>query len=186
MEQKKLSFKMARFIDEYLVDGNATQAAIRAGYSPRSAYAIASENLRKPEIAIRVEQRKRELLAQQRITPEWVVEQLRINTERAREAGQFAPSNRAIELLGQELHNMFVEKHELTGIVEHVRAARDGLDACLARLSPETLHAIAEGRLTLVPVVEGEVRMPDDGAGRTSPRTGVVPLKQAQESPDAE
>jgi len=45
-----LTNKQKRFIAEYLVDFNATQAAIRAGYSEKSAYSIGSENLRKPEI----------------------------------------------------------------------------------------------------------------------------------------
>ena len=47
---KKLTPKQQRFIDEYLVDLNATQAAIRAGYSAKTAYSIGIENLKKPEI----------------------------------------------------------------------------------------------------------------------------------------
>ena len=46
----KLTAKQQRFIDEYLIDLNATQAAIRAGYSPQSAYSIGEENLKKPVI----------------------------------------------------------------------------------------------------------------------------------------
>lgn len=46
----KLSPKQNQFIAEYLVDLNATQAAIRAGYSGKTAEKIGSENLRKPEI----------------------------------------------------------------------------------------------------------------------------------------
>lgn len=42
--------KQKRFCDEYLIDCNATQAAIRAGYSPKTAYSIGVENLKKPEI----------------------------------------------------------------------------------------------------------------------------------------
>ncbi len=42
--------KQKRFVEEYLVDLNATQAAIRAGYKPGTAYSIGSENLKKPEI----------------------------------------------------------------------------------------------------------------------------------------
>ena len=48
---KPLSTKQRRFVEEYLVDLNGTQAAIRAGYSPRTARQIASENLSKPDIA---------------------------------------------------------------------------------------------------------------------------------------
>jgi len=42
--------KQKRFVDEYLIDLNATEAALRAGYSKRTAYSIGNENLKKPEI----------------------------------------------------------------------------------------------------------------------------------------
>ena len=45
-----LTKKQKRFVEEYLVDLNATQAAIRAGYSTQTAYSIGDENLKKPEI----------------------------------------------------------------------------------------------------------------------------------------
>lgn len=51
----RLTAKQKRFIEEYLIDLNATQAAIRAGYSPDTAYSIGSENLKKPEIRARVD-----------------------------------------------------------------------------------------------------------------------------------
>jgi phage terminase small subunit len=47
----KLSPKQQRFIDEYLVDLNASQAALRAGYSPKSARIIGQQLLAKPYIA---------------------------------------------------------------------------------------------------------------------------------------
>jgi phage terminase small subunit len=43
---KKLTAKQERFVAEYPVDCNATQAAIRAGYSTKTAYSIGEENLR--------------------------------------------------------------------------------------------------------------------------------------------
>ena len=52
-----LTPKQQRFIEEYLVDMNGTQAAIRAGYSAQTARAIASENLRKPAIAAKLRRR---------------------------------------------------------------------------------------------------------------------------------
>lgn len=51
----KLTLKQQRFIEEYLVDGNATRAAIAAGYSKKTAYSIGEENLRKPEIKAEIE-----------------------------------------------------------------------------------------------------------------------------------
>ena len=46
-----LTAKQCRFVEEYLVDLNATQAAIRAGYSEKTAAETGYENLRKPDIA---------------------------------------------------------------------------------------------------------------------------------------
>ena len=42
MDHPKLTPKQAQFVQEYLIDLNATQAAIRAGYSPKTATAQAS------------------------------------------------------------------------------------------------------------------------------------------------
>jgi phage terminase small subunit len=47
----KLTGKQRLFVENYLATGNATQAAIGAGYSARTARSIASENLKKPAIA---------------------------------------------------------------------------------------------------------------------------------------
>lgn len=54
--EKKLTAKEERFCYEYCVDFNATQAAIRAGYSVKTAGAIGAENLRKPKIEKRIKQ----------------------------------------------------------------------------------------------------------------------------------
>lgn len=59
--QPKLTAKQERFCQEYLVDLNATQAAIRAGYSVKTAYSVGWENLRKPEISERINSRLKEL-----------------------------------------------------------------------------------------------------------------------------
>lgn len=55
--EKALTAKQRQFVDEYLVDFNATQAAIRAKYSARSAASVGSENLRKPEIQAEINRR---------------------------------------------------------------------------------------------------------------------------------
>lgn len=47
--------KQKRFVEEYLIDLNATQAAIRAGYSPDTAYSIGNENMKKPEIKAKID-----------------------------------------------------------------------------------------------------------------------------------
>lgn len=56
----KLTAKQQRFCDEYLIDLNATQAAIRSGYSEKTARAIGAENLTKPYIKEYIEKRMAE------------------------------------------------------------------------------------------------------------------------------
>ena len=55
-----LTAKQQRFCDEYLIDLNATQAAIRAGYSKKTARVIGQENLTKPAIRDYIEKRMAE------------------------------------------------------------------------------------------------------------------------------
>lgn len=49
-KDKQLTPIQRRFVEEYAIDLNGTQAAIRAGYSPKTARSIASENLTRPEV----------------------------------------------------------------------------------------------------------------------------------------
>jgi len=53
--------KQKRFCDEYLIDCNATQAAIRAGYSPNSAKQIGQENLTKPDLREYIDEQLKKL-----------------------------------------------------------------------------------------------------------------------------
>ena len=65
----KMTEKQKRFCDEYLIDLNATQAAIRAGYSKRSARQIADKNMSKDYIREYIDKRlaekETELIADQ-------------------------------------------------------------------------------------------------------------------------
>lgn len=65
----KMTEKQKRFCDEYLIDLNATQAAIRSGYSKRTAYRTGADNLMKPQIkeyiAERMAEKEKELIADQ-------------------------------------------------------------------------------------------------------------------------
>ena len=70
-----LTPKQQRFIDEYLTDLNATQAAIRAGYSEKTAGQVGFENLKKPQIAAAVAKAKRERSEVTKIDAEWVLKQ---------------------------------------------------------------------------------------------------------------
>ena len=57
---RKLTDKQQRFVDEYLIDLNATQAAIRAGYSVKTANEQGSQNLAKLSIQQAIAERMAE------------------------------------------------------------------------------------------------------------------------------
>jgi phage terminase small subunit len=71
-----LTDKQKKFCEEYLIDLNATQAAIRAGYSEKTAYSIASENLIKPEVQEYIQDRQKELQAKTEVTQMRVLKEL--------------------------------------------------------------------------------------------------------------
>lgn len=77
-----LTDKQIRFCQEYIVDLNGTQAAIRAGYSQDTAGAIASENLTKPEIINYVNIIKNERAERTKITADFVLTGLKEIAER--------------------------------------------------------------------------------------------------------
>jgi phage terminase small subunit len=72
----RLTPKQERFVQEYLVDLDATKAAIRAGYSEKTAAAIGYENLRKPHVNEAVEKAKAERSERTLVTVDQVVEEL--------------------------------------------------------------------------------------------------------------
>lgn len=71
----KLTNKQQRFVEEYLIDLNATQAAIRAGYSERTARKIGCENLTKPDIEKAIQKAKSERSERTKIDADWVLKE---------------------------------------------------------------------------------------------------------------
>lgn len=71
-----LTPKQKRFCDEYLIDLNATQAAIRAGYSPKTAEQTASRLLRNVKVQEYIAKRQKELSRSTEITQERVIKEL--------------------------------------------------------------------------------------------------------------
>lgn len=80
-----LSAMQTRFVELYLIDFNATQAYVKAGYSQRTSSAGASRLLKHPEVQQAVEARKAALAARSARTREWLVEELASEFEAARE-----------------------------------------------------------------------------------------------------
>lgn len=120
----KLTPKQQRFVEEYLVDLNATQAAIRAGYSARNADKIASQLLGKSRVAAAIAYAKAERSARVAVSADYVLNNLVEIVERSMqrapvvnmkgeqvvdEEGRFVwrfdgkTATRALELLGKHL-----------------------------------------------------------------------------------
>ncbi len=68
-----LTDKQRRFVEEYLIDLNATQAAIRAGYSKKTAKVIATQLLHNKDVQDYLVQRREEIAKHTDITPEKVL-----------------------------------------------------------------------------------------------------------------
>jgi phage terminase small subunit len=130
--------RQKEFVKQYLVDLNATQAAIRAGYSAKTAYSIGQENLKKPEIANAIQAEMDKRASRTEITADYVLNGIREVAERCLERAPVMEgrgddrrqivdeegrhvwtfdstgANKAFELLGKHLR-LFTDKVEHTG-----------------------------------------------------------------------
>ena len=126
---RELTPKQQAFVENYLIDLNATRAAIRAGYSEKTAYSIGEENLRKPEIQAAIQEAKKERQEKLNLDAEWVLKRLKHISDRCMQAdpvldregkptGEWkfdsSGANKSTELIGKHLA-MFTENLNVTG-----------------------------------------------------------------------
>jgi phage terminase small subunit len=115
--------KQQRFAEEYLIDLNATQAAIRAGYSQRTANEQGARLLTNVSVASFVQAKMNERSERTGITADYVLDGIKDVTERCAEKGEaFNPTSalKGYELLGKHL-KLFTDKVEHTGGIAFVR-----------------------------------------------------------------
>lgn len=148
MMATKMTAKQMRFCDEYLIDLNATQAAIRAGYSKKTAKSIGQENLTKPDLKNYIEQRMAEkessLIASQDEVLKYLTSVLRGETQSevvvVESIGDFmseartmkkAPDEKerlkAAELLGKR-YGLYKDKVDVEGAIPVVISGADELE----------------------------------------------------------
>lgn len=140
-----LNAKQRRFVHEYLIDLNATQAAQRAGYSKRTAYSQGCRLLKHAEVQAAVAAKREQVEERSAVTVEFVLKGLLTNFHRAMQAepvlddegkptGEYTyqanAANKALELMGKYL-GMFVDK------VEHTFTDEDRTDRLLRMLSEQ-------------------------------------------------
>lgn len=130
----KLTEKQEAFIREYIIDLNATQAAIRAGYSEKTATEQGSRLLTNVKVRARIEELQNERAEKLKLNAEWVLNRLKEISDRCMtaepvmtfdyesksmiETGEYqfdsTGANKATELIGKHL-GMFKDKVEITG-----------------------------------------------------------------------
>jgi phage terminase small subunit len=126
MAQGKLTPKQTLFVQEYLVDLNATQAAIRAGYSAKTANVIAAQNLSKLNIQQAVQEAQQNRAQRVRRTADDVLTDILRIGRKAEETGEFGPALKAAELEGKHL-GLFTDKLDHSGEVL-IRVKRDRVE----------------------------------------------------------
>ena len=124
---EKLTQKQQRFVDEYIISGNATQAAIKAGYSKRSAQQTGAENLLKPVIKAELDRRNAEIKSAKTADMQEVMEYL-ASVMRGEQTESVATAKgiydnvpvsakdriKAAELIGKR-HGAWTDKKEISG-----------------------------------------------------------------------
>lgn len=119
----KLTAKQSLFCKEYLVDLNATQAAIRAGYSKKTAQRIGSENLSKPLVAEFIQELMNERSKKVEISSEWVLKGIKNLTDELVLSEDPSKAYKGFELAGRHL-KLFTEKIELEATVQVTEITR--------------------------------------------------------------
>lgn len=146
---QELTDRQARFCEEYLIDLNATQAAIRAGYSEKTANRIASELLSKLDIQEKITELKAERAKRTEMTQDSVIQELAAVTRAEIKGVRAVDKLKALELLGKHL-GMFVERYEVNAaeIEKRIAEAREqgkkeGTQELLEAMPLEALKILA-------------------------------------------
>lgn len=138
-----LSPKQQRFVDEYLIDLNGTQAATRAGYSPKTANEQAARLLAKVSVAQAISDAQAKLRTRTGITQERVIQELaKIGFADIRKAVRWGAAPDSIESpYPLELVPSAQIDDDTAGAITEVSLTRDGVKIKLAdkRAALETL-----------------------------------------------
>lgn len=138
MTDRPLTPKQAAFVREYMIDHNGTQAAIRAGYSARTANEQASRLLANVNIAWAVAKAQAELARKTETEAEWVRRRLKEEADDFSEFASHSARIRALELVGK-INGVFeIDNKQKTDGLSDILAGLNGKVLGVTRDAPQT------------------------------------------------
>ena len=128
MEKGKLTPKQERFCQEYVIDCNATQAAVRAGYSEKGAEVQGSNLLRNIKVGARIRELQVEGAKKINITREWITKEL-IEIQSGAKTTYPPSSLKALEMLAKMYGLNEPEKIDISGeLNQNIFLSLNGLE----------------------------------------------------------
>lgn len=118
----KLTDRQELFCKEYLIDLNASQAAIRSGYSKKTADRIGWENLKKPELQKRLTELKMEREERLQVDADWVLEQAMEMYGLCREGGDSSNAKGFLEMCGKHVNVKAFDKGASINLDKDIKA----------------------------------------------------------------
>jgi len=109
----KLSPKMEKFVEEYLIDLNASEAVLRAGYKTRNQNRMGAELLRHPLVKSAIDKHMEKRRDRMELTADYVLTKL-VNIVEQTENGNPSAALRGLELLGKHL-GLYRDRQEISG-----------------------------------------------------------------------
>lgn len=133
----KLTMKQEKFVEAFMISGNATQAALEAGYSKKTAKQAGAENLSKPYLAAEIKRRTEELQNEKVDTQQDIVEYLSAvrrgqvmetivtpSGMKVQVPAKISDRNKAAELMGKR-YAMWTENRNINATVGPVKIIDD-------------------------------------------------------------
>lgn len=145
-----LTEKQRRFVEEYMVDFDGTNAVLRAGYNCKHANRLAYQMLQNPAIKASIDYLSVQRASESVIKPDYVIKKITKTIEKAEEDNNHTAVLRGCELLARHL-GMFIERQEISGpngdaiAFKQVEEAANAFTSAITRL----IERGGEGESTL-------------------------------------
>lgn len=147
----KLTAKMIEFVNEYMIDGNATQAVTRTTYKTTNPTRHAAELMAHPLIREEIDRRTEKKIQKSEVKAEYLINKLQQIVETTQEDNPQA-AIRAIELLGKTIA-IWRDRQEISGpdgeAIRHEQQVKESVEQFTSRISELAKRAGADNVVNL-------------------------------------